>query len=110
MKYYDSTSGKVRDTMKDEFIPGYSNKKTEIFRGIFAALAISLMVITVILQFVWLNIILHCILCSFIIALCTGMLVCDIILRDKKYASVHGSWIFLWVLNIFINLANHFGL
>lgn len=108
MKYYDSTSSKVRDTMKDEFIPGYSNKKPEIFRGIFAAVVIPIMGITVILQIVWLNIILHCILCSFIIALCTGMLVCDIIQRDRKNIVMHCSWIFIWVANMVLNLLNHF--
>lgn len=108
MRYYDSTSSKVRDTMNDEFIPGYSNRKPEIFRGIFAALAVVIMFITVILQIVWLNIILHCILCSFIISLCIGMLVCDIIRKDKKNIFTSASFLFIWIANVVINLLNHF--
>ena len=107
MKYYDANSMEVRDT-EDEFIPGYSNKKPEIFRGIFEAITGPLIVLAVILQIVWLNVVLHCVLWSFIIALCAAMLVCDIIRKDKKSIFISALWLFCWTTNIVLFLLSYF--
>ena len=94
--------------MEDGFVPVHYNKKVAKAIDILSCIAVILMVPTVILQFFRFNIVLHIALCSTIILLLIACLVCDIIQRDGKKGSTHGSWIFLWVLNIIINLANHF--
>lgn len=61
-----------------------------------------LMVVTLVLQFVAFQALLHSILCACILLLITVTLVFDGILKDSKEMLTHGFWYAIWFGNMII--------
>ena len=111
MKYYDANSMKVRDTEEeeiDEIVQKNCYQKAENISNILMLIVVPIIVITVVLQIIWFNIILHTILCLSIIALCFSMLICDLIRNDKKALTTPVFWMVFWAFNLIVNLIKHF--
>jgi len=102
MKYYDSTSGKVRNTLEETLEHPRYNAKLAKVRNIFAFIVILFMMITVSLQLIWYNIILHTALCSIIITLSLGTLICDLVQKDMKSIVFPTAWMTFWLTNLAI--------
>ena len=108
MKYYDSTSGKVRDTMGGTFIDNTPTQTAKNIRSILTIITLILMAITVLFQILWFNILLHTILCMTIIALSACMIICDVIQKDMKSVVHPVGWLTFWLTNLIINLIKYF--
>lgn len=111
MKYYDANSMKVRDTEEeeiDEIVQKNCYQKAKNISNILMLIVVPLIVITVVLQIIWFNIILHTILCSSILAICLSMLICGLIQNDKKALTTPVFWMVFWAFNLIVNLIKHF--
>lgn len=107
MKYYDSNSLSIRDT-EDKETTAHYNEDVLSIRNIFFLIILPLMALTVLLQIIWFNIILHTALCSIIITLSFSMMICDYVQKDIKKMSMPVAFMTFWLTNIIINLVKYF--